>query len=106
MDPATDTAYGVVAANRLFVIDGQTNTVTAKITVGNDAFGVADDPATGQAFVANTVTVVNGRDAAVAGSVTVGRQPFIGLAADPHRGIVYVTNNYSDSVSVLVPCPG
>ena len=40
----------------------------------------------------------------VAGSVPVGRQPFIGLAADPRRGIVYVTNEFGDSVSVLVRC--
>ena len=107
MDPKTDQAYVVVAGKGLFVIDGQTNTVTAKISIP-DAFGVAADAATGQAFVANpnenTVTVVNGRDHAVAGSVPVGRQPFIGLAADPHRGIVYVTNEFGDSVSVLAQC--
>jgi hypothetical protein len=34
----------------------------------------------------------------------VGRQPLIGLAADPHRGIVYVTNEFSDSLSVLIRC--
>jgi DNA-binding beta-propeller fold protein YncE len=71
-------------------------------------FWAAADAASGQAFVANpdenTVTVVNGRDAAVAGRVPVGRQPFIGLAADPHRGIRYVTNELGGSVSVLVRC--
>ena len=107
MDPATDTAYAVVAGQGLFAIDGRTNTVTAKIPVG-DAFGVAVDAVTGQAFVANphqnTVTVVNTRDHAVAGSVPVGRQPLIGLAADPHRGIVYATSEYGDSVAVLVRC--
>jgi DNA-binding beta-propeller fold protein YncE len=36
--------------------------------------------------------------------VPVGRQPFIGFAADPHRGVVYVTNEFGDSVSVLVRC--
>jgi YVTN family beta-propeller protein len=107
VDPKTDQAYVVVAGKGLFVIDGQTNTVTAKISIP-DAFGVAVDAATGQAFVANpnenTVTVVNGRDHAVAGSMPAGRSPFIGLAADPHRGIVYVTNVFGSSVSVLVQC--
>ena len=108
MDPKTDTAYVVVAANRLFAIDGRTNAITARRTVGHDAFGVAADAATNQVFVVNpnenTVTVVNGRSGRVAGSVPVGRAPFIGLAADPGRGIVYVTNDFGDSVSVLVRC--
>ena len=107
MDPTTDTAYVVVAGQGLFVITGQTNTVTARIGIP-DAFGVAADAATGQAFVANpngnTVTVVNERNATVAGTVAVGRSPFIGLAADPHRGVVYVTNESGGSVSVLARC--
>jgi len=70
---------------------------------------VTTDPATGQAFVSNpnenTVTVVNGQGGTVVGSVpTAGRQPFIGIAADPHRGIVYVSNEFGASVSVLVRC--
>jgi DNA-binding beta-propeller fold protein YncE len=40
----------------------------------------------------------------VAGSVPVGRQPSIGIAADPHRGLVYVTNEFGDSVSVPARC--
>ena len=108
MDPKTDTAYVVVAANHLFTIDGRTNLITARRTVGRDAWGVAADAASGQVLVVNpnenTVTVVNGRSGRVAGSVPVGRAPFIGLAADPGRGIVYVTNGYGDSVSVLVRC--
>jgi DNA-binding beta-propeller fold protein YncE len=108
MDPKTDRAYVVVAANHLFTIDGRTNAITARRTVGHDAFGVASDAASGQMFVVNpnenTVTVVNGHSGRVAGSVPVGKAPFIGIAADPGRGVVYVTNDFGDSVSVMVRC--
>jgi YVTN family beta-propeller protein len=77
---------------------------TATITVGSEPFGVAVNPVTGTAYVANTfrntVSVISGRTRTVTDTITVGSGP-VGVGVNPVTGMVYVANNSSGTVSVI-----
>ena len=55
-DPATNTVYATLQglANRVEVIRGATDTITATVPVGTNPLGVAVDPVTGMVFVTDS----------------------------------------------------
>ncbi len=81
-------------------------TVIATIPVGVDPDGVAVDPATRTAYVANaaygqdSVSVIDEATNTVTATIPVGSQPYA-VGVDPGSRIVYVANANSDSVSVI-----
>ena len=62
MDPDTHTVY-VADRDRVSVIDGSTNALTATVPVGKDPGGVAVDPGTRTVYVVNgdRVSVIDGQ---------------------------------------------
>lgn len=80
------------------------STITATIPVGKHPQGVAVDPTTHTAYVANygdnTLSVVDTANRTVTGAIPVGQHPQ-GVAVDPTTHTVCVTNNRDDTVSVV-----
>ena len=85
------------------MVNGDTETVTATIPVGDFPSGLAVDPKTDTIYSANaqdgTVSVINGKTNTVTATIPVGNTP-IGIAVDTHRNI-YVANDGSNSLSVI-----
>lgn len=106
-DPVTNTIYATEpfpnGPGLVYVVDGQTSTLTTTIP-GGSPDGIATDPSTSFVytadFYANNLKVINERTSKVTARVGVGRHPQ-GVAADPQTNMVYVANNSSSSVSVL-----
>jgi YVTN family beta-propeller protein len=102
VDPVTDRVY--VAAGPLYVIDGQTNTVIAKVPVGLDPQGVAVNSTTDTIYTANddssNVTVVNGRTNKATATIPAGNDP-TGAAVNPATNTVYVTNYFDSTMTVI-----
>ncbi len=84
-------------------------TIAGSIRVGNGAFGVAVDPSTHAAYVANTgsnsVSVVDTASRTVTATIAVGRHP-VGVAVDPSTRAAYVTNFDDSSVSIIDTASG
>jgi YVTN family beta-propeller protein len=107
------------SSNNVSVIDTATNAVITKVAVGNDPAGVAVTSAGGAAYVANqfsnSVSVINTVTNAVVDTIQIPPralptgplQPgprFVAIAATAIPlvgGRAYVTNYYSNSVSVI-----
>ncbi len=51
-------------------------------------------------FGSNNVSVISGSTHAVLGTVQVGRGPF-GVASDDATGVVYVSNGYQGTISII-----
>ena len=79
--------------------------VTATVPVGKGPVGVAVDPGTHTAYVANTgdgtVSVIDGSTRTVTATVPVGKGPVGGVAVDPGTHTAYVSNNNDGTVSVI-----
>ena len=94
---------GGVVSGVMSVVNGDTETVTATIPVGDFPSGLAVDPKTDTIYSANaqdgTVSVINGKTNTVTATIPVGNTP-IGIAVDTHRNI-YVANDGSNSLSVI-----
>jgi 40-residue YVTN family beta-propeller repeat len=104
-DPSNGYLYVAdYGSDTVSVIDGATNTVIAKITVGIYPKGVAYDPSNGYIYVtdylSNTVSVINGANNTVIATIPVGSAP-TGIAYDPSNGYIYVTNSLSGTVSII-----
>jgi YVTN family beta-propeller protein len=88
----------------LAVIDTATNTVTANVTVGNIARGVAINRAGTRVYVANqssnSLSVVDTASNTVVATVPVGNFPYA-VAVDPTGSRVYVANNGSSDLSIV-----
>jgi YVTN family beta-propeller protein len=78
--------------------------VTATITVGKRPYGVAVNPGTNTAYVANdydgTVSVIRSRTNTVTATITVGNGPF-GVAVNGRTNTAYVANSVDNTVSVI-----
>src|SRR6202040_3888681 len=77
--PLTGSVYvASQCANTVWVIGGQTNTVTGTIPVGNPQ-GMTVSPLTGDVYVSNfndgTVSVISGRTSTVTATIPVGSLP-------------------------------
>ena len=79
------------------VIDGQTNTVIARIRVGNEPYGIAFNPNNGDLYVTNrhsgTVSVIDGQNNTVIGNPIPVGAGVMGLAFNSNNGDIYVANN-------------
>ena len=109
VNPNTNLVY--VAANAynthdgpVMVIDGNTNAIVSKITVGSDTWGVGVNPNTNKIYVAShnlfTVYVIDGATKNVVSIIDVGDWPE-DIAVNPNTNMIYVTNSGSGTVSVI-----
>ena len=90
-------------AGTVSVIDEASGTVTGTIKVGSDPDGVAVDPTTHTAYVANlagNVSVIDEATETVTATVPVDAYPS-GVAVDPTFHTAYVTNAGNGTVSVI-----
>ncbi len=111
VNPVTNKIYFVNNGNgqgtTMSVIDGASDSVTATVTVGNYPLGVSVNSVTNTVYVSNycgnqfgcdatpangTVSVINGANNTVTGTVTVGVGPGV-VFADPVTNKVYVQNS-------------
>jgi len=77
--------------------------VTATIPVGDDPVGVAVNPLTNTAYVADllgTVSVISGKTGTVTSTIPVGRYSQ-GVAVDLLTSTAYVANGFDNTVSVI-----
>ena len=78
--------------------------VTATVPAGKNPNGVAVDPSTHTAYVANSddnaVSVIDGATRTFTATVPVGKNP-IGVAVDPTTHTAYVANRDDNTVSVI-----
>ena len=86
------------------VVDAQTNSVAATLTVGNGPAGIAYDPVKGEMFVAdsqdNAVDVIDDSTATVAATIGVGSSPYaIGYVQS--KGQVFAMNQGAGTVSIV-----
>ena len=74
------------------------------ISVGNSPFGVAVNPNTNLAYVANsnssTVSVIDGKTNSVIATIPVGNSPF-GVAVNPNTNLAYVAATNSHLIYVI-----
>ena len=91
-------------SNNVSVIDTATNTVTARVEVGQFPHGVAVAPDGKKVYVANSnssnVSVIDTATNKVTATVDVGQFPY-GIAVTPDGKKVYVANSNSSNVSVI-----
>jgi YVTN family beta-propeller protein len=91
------------------VISGRTGSVTAIVHGGFPAaFGIAADQRTNTVYLADGADktwVISGRTNTVTATVRVGNEP-LGVATGPQAKAIYVTNNGSNTVTVLTSCRG
>ncbi len=113
VDEVTGRVYVVCSAGQeLDIINGNNNTVLARIPVSPYPEGVAFNSATGRIYVADegnnegdpssqssgtTITVIDGQSFNVIGTLRVGRSPD-GVEADPQLRRVYISVEDSDAV--------
>jgi len=91
-------------SNNVSVINTETNTANATVTVGSNPSVVAITPDAAFAYVtnqaSNNVSVINTETNTVDATVTVGSTPF-GVAIKADGAFAYVTNQGSNNVSVI-----
>jgi YVTN family beta-propeller protein len=86
------------------VIDSNTNTVSATITVGADPWGISVSPDGSMVYVANSgsdkVSVITSSTNTVSATITVGYGPW-GVSVSPDGSKVIVVNGSDSTVSVI-----
>jgi YVTN family beta-propeller protein len=114
VNPVTHMIYVTDYANgTVVVIDGNTDTVAATISLADpvvepdpDPWGLAVDSETDTVYVSdfanNQVAVIDGEDNTVTGRIAMpgGSEP-TGVAVDPAAGLVYVADQGTGEVSVI-----
>ena len=130
VNPATNLVYvanptyvgqgvypGNPATNNVSVIDGDSNTLVATISVDSHPTGVAVNPATNLVYVANPAytgqdlyvgnlttskaSVIDGGSNTVVGTVSLVASQPQSVAVNPSTNRIYVANYGTDSVSVI-----
>jgi YVTN family beta-propeller protein len=86
------------------VIDGSSDTVTTRVTVGEFPFGPVADSQRGKIYVpnvfSNTVALLDGTTDAVIEEIPVGAGP-AGVGVNTSMNRVYVSNLLDNTVSVM-----
>jgi YVTN family beta-propeller protein len=105
-DPITFRLYAVNRGvnNSLTLVDVSPNAAAGMIDTGpEEAFVAAVNPRTGHIFVVcgDRVKVYDRRDNALITTLIVGGGSEEGIAVDPSRNLVYVTNSDADTVTVI-----
>lgn len=118
VNPATNRVYATANySSRVYMIDGDTNTVLATLSVGSRLGGycpvhVVANPDTNRVYVANgcshDIWVIDGDTNTLSTIVPVGSTPY-GIAVDPTANRIYVANELTNTVAVVrdvvVPAP-
>ncbi len=110
IDPNNNFVYVADDDNNLSVIDGSTNTLINKISVGPvdtaSLEAVAYSPQDGNVYVAdaydNNVSEINPLNGAIVNTLNVGSNP-VGLAYDGENHNIYVANENSNTLTVIPP---
>jgi len=104
--------YRLYAANRgsnrtVTMIDVNPNLWMGTFDVGQEPFVVGVNPRTGHVFVVcgDVVKVYDRRDNALLTTLPVSSGAEEGIAVDPSRNLVYVTNSDTDQVTVIQDVP-
>ena len=102
MNPKTNTIYVAVAGdNKVAVVSGRTNTVTATIPTRTEPGAVAVNAKTNTIFVThfpvNLVSVISGRTNTVTATIGVGTPP-AEVAVNPKTNTAYVTEPLRNTV--------
>jgi YVTN family beta-propeller protein len=94
-----------VDTNNVSVIDTDTNTVKATVTVGANPYGIAVNPSGTKAYVANgsgsSVSVIDTATNTVAATISVGLNPY-GLAVSPTGKRLYVTHDVAAGIVTAI----
>lgn len=94
----------VSGRNEVYVLNGNTSAIVAKIGVGAFPYGIAYDSSNGYIYVTNdqssNVTVINGANNSVVGNINVSYSP-VGIAYDSSNDYIYVANTQGNSISVI-----
>ena len=102
----TNQVIATMNGNQIVVIDGRSNTILRRITVGSENANVAVNSFTSRAYVTNetfsqsTVGVVNLLNSKVGANVSTGNNPF-GVTVDIFSNLVFVTNLGDQTVAVV-----
>jgi len=90
--------------NRILVVNGADDTITATIPVGTRPRDVAVNANTNRIYVANVesnnVSVVDGNTNGVIATIPVGQSPW-SIAVNPNNNKIYVNNYNGRSISVI-----
>ncbi len=86
------------------VISGNTNRVTANVTVGGSPSAISVNPTTNMVYLANTnnntISIIDGKtNRIVSNGIQVGERP-LALSVNPYNNIIYVANN-NDTLSII-----
>jgi YVTN family beta-propeller protein len=103
-NPSNGVVYACDWAGELILVNGTTDFITGKVSVGSQPSSVEVDSGNGELYVtnwaSNDVTVLRAATSATVTTVPVGSQPNA-ITYDQENGYLYVTNNASDNVSVI-----
>jgi YVTN family beta-propeller protein len=108
INPITNYIYAAsTSSDSVSVINGNTNKITATISLGNnpeDLTDIAVNPVTNLIYTTNisnnSVSVISGSSYKVIATIKVGNNP-LGVAVNPNTNRIYVTNCYSNTVSII-----
>ena len=101
----TKSGHGFTSSNPIVMFDTKTLATIKTIQVTGNPDGIFFEPATGHIFVlshrAPNVTVLNGEDGAIVGTIDLGGQPEQG--ATDGKGHVYIDVEDKDRIAVVDP---
>ena len=106
VDPVKNVLFVTINGPEVAVINGHSDTLEKRITVGGENANAADDPLTHRLYVTNeifgpsTLGVVNTTDFQVVTNIPVGNTPF-DVAVDQSSDLVFVTNIGDSTISVI-----
>lgn len=101
INPVTNRIYVANISDTVFVIDGASNSVTAKVSLGNSSYGhcIGVNSATNRIYVTNSddsmIYVINGSNNLVIDTIIVDNNPHGGIAVNPVTNRIYVGGSFA-----------